>query len=117
VNYADVAPQPGINQNDDRQEILSTGALAITDLWALLGNVRYDLDGDQTISTVSAYAIRTIVSCSPSPTSRPFIRDRDIEPEKRFLVNFALKYLGTYAFSTDANNALGGPSNSLDSTQ
>jgi hypothetical protein len=31
-------------------------------------------------------------------------------------VNFALKYLGTYAFSTDAS-AVGGPANSLDSTQ
>ena len=32
------------------QEILSRAALALTDTWALLGNVRYDLQNDQLIS-------------------------------------------------------------------
>ena len=49
----------------------------------------------------------------PLTYQQTFIKDRDIEPEKLFLVNFALKYLGTYAFSTDASG-LGGPANSLD---
>jgi hypothetical protein len=33
---------------------------------------------------------------------RSFIRDQDIEPDERFLVNLTLKYLGTYQLSTEA---------------
>ena len=116
VNYADVTAQPGIDQNEEREEILSTGALAITDLWALLGSVRYDIQDDQTISDGIGLRYQDDCFMFALTYEQTFIRDRDIEPEKRFLVNFALKYLGTYAFSTDANG-LGGPSNSLDSTQ
>jgi LPS-assembly protein len=116
VNYADVTAQPGINQNEDRQEVLSTGALAVTDLWALLGSVRYDLDTDQTISDGVGLRYQDDCFMFSLTYQQTFIKDRDIEPEKLFLVNFALKYLGTYAFSTDAS-AVGGPANSLDSTQ
>ncbi|MCJ7787284.1 MAG: LPS assembly protein LptD, partial [Methyloceanibacter sp.] len=116
VNYADVEPQPGIDQNEARQEVLSTAALAITDLWALLGNVRYDIDNDRTISDGVGLRYQDDCFMFALTYEQTFIEDRDIEPEKRFLVNFALKYLGTYAFSTDANG-LGGPTNSLDSTQ
>ena len=35
------------------------------------------------------------------------IRDRDIEPEQRVMVNLALKYLGTYQTATDAFSGLG----------
>ena len=34
---------------------------------------------------------------------RSFIQDQDIAPDQRFLVNFALKYLGTYQVATDAS--------------
>ena len=116
VNYADVAAQPGIDQNEARQEIRSTGALAITDLWALLGNVRYDIDSDQTISEGVGLRYQDDCFLFSLTYEQTYIRDQDIEPEQLFLVNFSLKYLGTYAFSTDAS-ALGGPANSLDSTQ
>jgi LPS-assembly protein len=116
VNYADVTAQPGINQNENRQEVLSTAALAITDLWALLGNVRYDIDNDETISDGVGLRYQDDCFLFSLVYEQTFIEDRDIEPEKRFLVNFALKYLGAYAFATDANG-FGGPSNSLDSTQ
>ena len=33
---------------------------------------------------------------------RSFIRDQDIEPDERFLVNFALKYLGNYNANSSA---------------
>ncbi len=38
---------------------------------------------------------------------RSFIRDQDIEPDERFLVNFALKYLGAYTVSTSAFGGFG----------
>ena len=116
VNYADVTAQPGLNADQARQEILSTGALALTDLWSLLGNVRYDIDTDQTI--YDGVGLRYQDDCFMLSVTyeQSFIKDRDVAPEKLFLVNFALKYLGTYAFSTDAFGGVGGPT-SLDSTQ
>ena len=33
---------------------------------------------------------------------RSFIQDQDIEPDQRFVLNFMLKYLGTYNVSTEA---------------
>jgi LPS-assembly protein len=118
MNYADVAAQPGLNANQPRQEILSTGAVALTDFWALLGNVRYDIDSDQTISDGLGLRYQDDCFMLSVTYEQSFIHDRDVEPEKLFLVNFALKYLGTYAFATDANalGGVGGPT-SLDSTQ
>ncbi|MGH6736979.1 MAG: LPS-assembly protein LptD [Methyloceanibacter sp.] len=86
---------------DAREEILAAGALAITDTWALLGNLRYDLSGDQTIT--DGLGLRYQDDCFRLDVTyqRSFIRDQDIEPDERFLVNFALKYLGTYNFATE----------------
>ena len=38
---------------------------------------------------------------------RSFIRDQDIEPDERFLVNFTLKYLGSYSYTTQNAGAFG----------
>ena len=35
---------------------------------------------------------------------RSFIRDQDIEPDERFLVNFSLKYLGSLSLATEATD-------------
>ena len=38
---------------------------------------------------------------------RSFIRDQDIEPDERFVVNLTLKYLGSYSLSTEATGVFG----------
>ena len=43
VNYADVIGEPGLAQDQPREEIVTAGVLAITEDWSLLGNIRYDL--------------------------------------------------------------------------
>ena len=50
VNYADVTAEPGLANDEPREEIITAGALAITDAWSLLGNFRYDLATEQTIT-------------------------------------------------------------------
>ena len=50
VNYADVTGEPGLAEGEAREEIVTAGALAITEAWALLGNFRYDLATAQTIT-------------------------------------------------------------------
>ena len=120
LNYAKIpgdtpTAAPGnIVTNQDRQEILAAGALAITTDWWLLGNVRYDLESDQTIT--DGLGLRYQDDCFKLDLvyQRSFIRDQDIEPDQRFLVNFALKYLGTYAVSTNlfsADSAFGSDGN------
>ncbi len=50
VNYADVTAEPGLADNEPREEIITAGTLAVTEYWSLLGNFRYDLETDQTIT-------------------------------------------------------------------
>jgi len=113
VNYANVpgdvptAAPPGIVTNADREEILAAGALAITNEWWLLGNLRYDIQTDQTIT--DGLGLRYQDDCFKLDVTyqRSFIRDQDIEPDERFLVSFALKYLGDYSVATESLGAYG----------
>ena len=50
VNYADVTSEPGLADDQPREEIVTAGTLAVTEYWSLLGNFRYDLARDQTIT-------------------------------------------------------------------
>ena len=50
VNYAKVTSEPGLALDQPRQEIVAAGVLALTTDWSLLGNIRYDLETDQTIT-------------------------------------------------------------------
>jgi LPS-assembly protein len=117
VNYAEVAPEsvtPDVitpeTKNDDqerRQEIVGRGALSLTDTWALLASLRYDLQNEQTIS--DGVGVRYQNDCLTLAVTyeQSNIQDRDIEPEQRVMVSLALKYLGTYQTQTDAFSAFG----------
>jgi LPS-assembly protein len=106
VNYADVAGQPGLAGGEAREEIVTGGVLAVTDDWSLLGNFRYDIESDQPIT--DGLGLRYQDDCFRLDVTyqRSFIRDQDIEPDQRILVNFMLKYLGSYALTTEAANAV-----------
>ena len=62
-------------------------------------------DLDQTIT--DGLGLRYQDDCFTADVTyqRSFIQDQDIEPDQRFLVNFALKYLGTYQVATEATAA------------
>jgi LPS-assembly protein len=126
LNYAEVAPDavtPDVitptTKNDDqerRQEILGKGTLNLTDTWALLGALRYDLQNEQTIS--DGVGLQYTDDCLTLAVTyeQTNIKDQDIQPEQRVMVNLALKYLGTYqyeteAFSTFGADAFGGTNN------
>ena len=83
------------------------GALSLTDTWALLGSIRYDLQNEQTIA--DGVGVRYQDDCLTLAVTyeQSNIQDRDIEPEQRVMVNLALKYLGTYQTQTDAFSAFG----------
>jgi LPS-assembly protein len=113
VNYADVpgdipnAVPAGVVLSNDRQEILAGGALAITEDWSILGNLRYDIEGNQTITDGLGLRYQDDCFLIDVTYQRSFIRDQDIEPDERFLVNFNLKYLGAYSVATSAFSGFG----------
>jgi LPS-assembly protein len=107
VNYAETTSQPGLALDQPRQEIVTAGVLALTTDWSLLGNIRYDLETDQTITDGLGLQYQNDCLTASVTYQRSFIQDQDIRPDERFLVNLALKYLGAYSFSTQADTAFG----------
>jgi LPS-assembly protein len=107
VNYADVTGEPGLAEGEAREEIVTAGVLSITEAWALLGNVRYDIESAQTITDGLGLRYQDDCFLFDVTYQRSFIRDQDIEPDERFLVRLNLKYLGTYALATEANSVFG----------
>jgi LPS-assembly protein len=102
VNYADVTSEPGLANNEPREEIVTAGTLAVTEYWSLLGNFRYDLATDQTITDGLGLRYQDDCFLVDLTYQRSFIEDQDIRPDERFLVNVSLKYLGSYSYSTSA---------------
>jgi LPS-assembly protein len=107
VNYADVTGEQGLAGGEAREEIVTAGVLSITEAWALLGNFRYDLATSQTITDGLGLRWQNDCLLMDVTYQRSFIRDQDIEPDERFLVNLTLKYLGTYSMATEATGVFG----------
>jgi LPS-assembly protein len=107
VNYANVTGEPGLAGGEKREEIVSGGSLAITQDWSLLGNVRYDLETEQTITDGLGLRYQDDCFMLDLTYQRSFIQDQDIEPDQRFVLNFMLKYLGTYQLATEGLGAFG----------
>jgi LPS-assembly protein len=102
IEASDITPNlTNVVNADDSEEILFAGALAITDKWWLLGNLRYDISSSQTIT--DGVGLRWQDDCFrlDATYQRSFIRDQDIEPDERFLFSFALKHLGSYQYAAD----------------
>jgi LPS-assembly protein len=111
VNYADVTSEPGLAASQPRQEILTAAVLALTEDWSLLGNIRYDLQTDQTITDGLGIQYQDDCFLLSVTYQRSFIEDQDIKPDERVLVNFNLKYLGAYQYSTSVSDTFGSAAN------
>jgi LPS-assembly protein len=107
VNYADVVGEPGLAEGQKREEIVTAGALSITEAWSLLGNLRYDIEAEQTITDGLGVRYQDDCFLFDVTYQRSFIRDQDIEPDERFLMNLTLKYLGSYALATQSAGVFG----------
>jgi len=107
VNYADVVGEPGLAGGESREEVVTAGVLSITEAWALLGNWRYDIETAQTITDGLGVRYQDDCFLFDVTYQRSFIRDQDIEPDERFLVNLTLKYLGNFAGSPEGSGVFG----------
>jgi LPS-assembly protein len=104
VNYADVTAEPGLAAGQPRQEVLTAATLALTKDWSLLGNLRFDLETDQTITDGLGLQYQDDCFLLAVTYQRSFISDQDIKPDERFVVNFNLKYLGAYKYQTSISD-------------
>ena len=118
MNYAEVAPEAvspssstannANHSNQPRdQEILGKGTLTLTDTWALLGAIRYDLENAKTISDGVGLQYEDDCLTLAVTYEQSNIQDQDIQPDQRVMVNLSLKYLGTYQYQTEAFSAFG----------
>ena len=84
------------------QEILGRGTLNLTNAWALLGAVRYDIGNAQLISDGVGLQYQNDCLIVAVTYTQSNIQEQDIHPDQRVMVNLSLKYLGTYQYTTDA---------------
>jgi LPS-assembly protein len=87
------------------QEILGRGTLNLTDTWALLGAARYDIANAQMISDGVGLQYQNDCLILAVTYTQSNIKQQDIKPDQRVMVNLSLKYLGTYQYTTDAFGA------------
>jgi LPS-assembly protein len=114
INYANVTAEPGLAAGQPRQEVVAAGVLALTTYWALTGNLRYDLETDQTITDGLGLQFQNDCLTAAVTYQRSFIQDQDIRPDERFVLSLSLKYLGSYSYSYGGTDAAGlfGPTGS-----
>ncbi|MGC2410477.1 MAG: LPS-assembly protein LptD [Methyloceanibacter sp.] len=96
------------------QEIQGSGQLALTDTWALLASLRYDLQNEHMITDGVGLQYKNDCLTLAVTYMNSNIEEQNIKPEQRVMVNLALKYLGAYTYSTDIAGLFGtGPSNTI----
>ncbi len=102
VNYVRADSQPGLGVFDDREEVFGSGAVQLTDVWALYGGMRYDIEHDEVIEQ-SLGVKYSDCDCFIMSVEykRSEIEYKDIEPETSVLFAFQFKHLGGAAVKTD----------------
>lgn len=90
VDYLDLNNDPLLS---DRQEIVASGSVALTDYWTLFAGTRRDLQKNQ--QTVANAGFKYQDECFQlyGNFSRSLIRDRDVEPSSSFVLRVELENL------------------------
>jgi lipopolysaccharide assembly outer membrane protein LptD (OstA) len=91
------------------EEILGSGALALTDTWALLGALRYDITNHTPIADGLGLKYQDDCMTLAVTYEQSKIQDQLIRPDQRVMVTLSLKYLGTFGYETSAFNSLVSP--------
>lgn len=89
-DYLNLSDDPFL---DDRQEIVASGSLRLTDDWTLLAGGRRDLDEKEMIYANTGLQYQDECFTLLANFARSFIQDRDVEPGTSFLVRVQLKNL------------------------
>ncbi len=91
-----------------QQDITAVGRLQLTNTWALLGSLRYDIDAETRL--MDRLEIRYQDDCFMLSASytETFITDadRDIEPDRTLMFRVEFKHLGGFNYETGINDTL-----------
>lgn len=103
AQYSYTRDDPALGLLKSEQEITAQASLKLTDRWALMGLIRYDLD--QTMRLQDMVQLKYSDECFVLTGSytETFITDptRDIKPDRSFMLRFEWKYLGEFKYKTD----------------
>jgi len=102
--YTYAVADPLLGRSRDLQDVNSQVALKLTEYWSVLGSARYDIGNDKWIQ--DSIGLKYADDCFVLTASyiETFVKDpdRDIEPDRTFLLRFELKHLGEFRYKTDA---------------
>ena len=81
-----------------KEELLGNLQLKLTDHWYLIGSVRYDIEQNRALQ--DTIGIKYLDECFMLTTTytETFYTDRDVKPDKQFMVRFELKHLGGFNY-------------------
>lgn len=101
LNYVKADPQPGLGVFEDREELLASAALQVTDLWSVFGSMRYNFEIDEALE--QSIGVKYACDCFMMSVkyTKSEIEDRDIAPEETVMVGFEFKNLGGADVETD----------------
>jgi len=108
--YAFSKSDPLLGLKESEQDILVLGGLKLSERWSLSGGTRYDIGNDKFLSHMIAarYADECFVLTASLTQTGYEDKDRDIVPDRTFMLRFELKHIGEYKYKTDALDFLGG---------
>lgn len=102
VTYVDADAQPGLGIYEDREELYASAVMKLTDSWTMFGNVRYNLEEEETVEHAVGLKYSScecfVLSVKYEESS---VDVDDIEPEQSVLVRFEFKDLGSVDLKTD----------------
>ncbi len=90
VDYLNLNNDPFL---DNREEVVATGSVAVTDYWTLFAGTRRDLQESQQTAANAGFKYTDECFNLYGNLSRSLIRDRDIEPSTSFVVRVELESL------------------------
>ena len=105
VTYATLKAQPLLTVGKDREEILASASLALTEQWRLSGQIRYDIDNEKRVQ--NGIGLTYLCDCATISLGyeEDFYRDRDDRPSRKITFRVDLKTLGGAAVSTGVGSS------------
>lgn len=98
--YSFTATDPTLGNNKAQQEVIGALDVRLTDRWSVRGMSRYDIDAGQRLQDQLQLRYGDECFVLTASYTETHIEDaqRDIHPDKTFMLRFELKYLGEYSY-------------------
>jgi len=113
VAYTYSAFDPVTGLLDEQQEVMASLGLKLTNNWAVLGSLRYDIDTKQRIQDI--YQVKYSDECFVLTASyiETFVENSalGLTPDRTVMLRFEFKHIGEFNYKTDQLNHVFGDQN------